>query len=101
MNLMLKLILADVDPRLIDGSAEESNEVLEIPKLQEKTSGGGSSVPTAVLPTNAPKSKLIESDTDSDENTSVTKTTELKSEDDDLTSKKSGFLRNIFKKNKE
>ena len=95
-ELDVEIDFSDVDPRLMDGSAEESNEVLEIPKLEENTSGTSSSLPKGILPTNAPKSKSIGSEEDS-----VIKTTESKTEEDDLASKKSGFLRNIFKKNKE
>jgi ATP-dependent Clp protease ATP-binding subunit ClpC len=102
-ELDVEIDFSDVDPRLIDGSSEGTNEVLEIPKLKEESSSVQSTLPKGTLPTNPPnvktrKTRATVDDTGLEEKEIKVEAKESKEEED---SKKGGFLRSIFTRKKD
>jgi len=98
-ELDVEIDFSDVDPRLMDGSVEETNEVLDLPKLKEESSTG---LPKDTLPTNSPnvktrKTRVPTDDVELEEKDTIIEVKESDIEDD---SKKSGFLRSIFTRKK-
>jgi ATP-dependent Clp protease ATP-binding subunit ClpC len=102
-ELDVEIDFSDVDPRLMDGSSEETNEVLEIPKLKEESSSGQTALPKGTLPTNPPnvktrKTRVTVDDTELEEKEIKVEAKKSKEEED---SKKGGFLRSIFTRKKD
>jgi ATP-dependent Clp protease ATP-binding subunit ClpC len=99
-ELDVEIDFSDVDPRLLDGSAEETNEILEVPKLSEESSSG---LPKGTLPTNSPnvkarKTRVTPDNIEVDEKDTLV---EIQGSDIDDDPKKGGFLRSIFTRKKE
>jgi ATP-dependent Clp protease ATP-binding subunit ClpC len=102
-ELDVEIDFSDVDSRLIDGSSEETNEVLEIPKLKEESSSVQTALPKGTLPTNPPnvktrKTRVTMDDSELEEKEIKVEAKESKEEED---SKKGGFLRSIFTRKKD
>jgi hypothetical protein len=99
-ELDVEIDFSDVDPRLLDGSTEETNEVLDVPKLTEESSSG---LPKGTLPTNSPnvkarKTRVTTDNIEVDEKDTIV---EIQGSDLDDDPKKGGFLRSIFTRKKE
>jgi ATP-dependent Clp protease ATP-binding subunit ClpC len=102
-ELDVEIDFSDVDPRLMDGSAGETNEVLEVPKLKEESTLGKTSLPKGVLPTNPPNVKTRKIRTSDKEEKLEEKDVivEVKDSKEDDDPKKGGFLRGIFTRKKD
>jgi ATP-dependent Clp protease ATP-binding subunit ClpC len=99
-ELDVEIDFSDVDPRLLEGSTEETNQVLEVPKLKEESSSG---LPKGTLPTNSPnvktrKTRVTTDDVEVEEKDTIVEVKGSSIEDD---AKKGGFLRSIFTRKKE